>query len=73
MEFSKSKILIASDGERTYAVLNGVPLVCEELSFFTDGIDVQASVKNARLGRTFTHEQFLDFVENKLGYKLRAE
>ena len=73
MDLSKTNLLIASDGEKTYAVLNGVPIICDELSFFADGIDVQTSIKNARLSRTFTEEQFLDFVENKLGYKLSAK
>ena len=72
MELSKSKILIASNGEKTYAILNGVPLLCESLSFRTDGIDAVMSVENSHLGKSFTEAQFFDFVENTLGYKLGA-
>ncbi len=70
MELSKPRILIASDGDKTYAVVNGLPIRCEELKFYTDGCDVSFSIEKAHSGNLFTGEQFLDFVENKLGYKL---
>lgn len=73
MVLSKPKILIASDGDKTYAVMNGVPLRCEELTFHTDGIDATISIDKAHSGHLFTGEQFLHFVENELGYKLSAE
>ena len=70
MVLSNPKILIASDGDKTYAIVNGLPLRCEELTFHTDGCDVSFSVQN---GKLFSGEEFIRFVEDKLGYKLSAE
>ena len=72
MELTNPKILIASDGRKTYVIANGTPVVCEEFTFSADGIDVTASAKNVNLTGGFTAEQFEDFVKNNLGYQIRA-
>lgn len=76
MEFSRVKLLIASDGDRTAILFNGSPINCEEFSFETDGCSIRFSMKNVAPNRAFSMEKFADFVENELGYKrqeLRAE
>lgn len=73
MELSKNKILMASDGDKTYLIINGSPVLCEEFSFFSDGIDVHYSIKKAHPLRGFTADEFMSFIENDLGYKLSAE
>ncbi len=73
MELSNPKILIASDGDKTYVIVNGLPIRCEEFKFYADGCDVSFSIEKAHAGNLFTWKQFLDFIENNLGYKLCAE
>ena len=73
MVLSNPKILIASDGDKTYAIVNGLPLRCEELTFHTDGCDVSFSVQNVHAGKAFSGDEFIRFIEDKLGYKLSAE
>ena len=70
MELSGPRILIASNGRKTYAVVNGTPTICEELVFSADGIDVTLTVKDQHLDRGFTKEQFGEFLESELGCKL---
>lgn len=73
MKLSGPKILIASNGRKTYAIVNGTPAICEELAFSTDGINVTLTVKDQHLDRGFTVKQFEEFLEDELGYKLRSE
>lgn len=73
MEFAKTKLLIASDGERTFVLFNGVPISCEEFSFETDGCSVRFSMKNVAPNRAFSMEKFADFVENEIGVKICRE
>lgn len=69
MEFSKAKLLIASDGERTFVLFNGVPISCEEFSFESDGCVVRFSMNKIAPHHTFSEKAFTEFVENELGYK----
>lgn len=73
MELSKPRILMASDGEKTFVILNGVPAVGTKFSYIADGVDVKYSLDDVRPLNGFTAKEFLDFVETDLGYKLSAE
>lgn len=73
MELSNSKILIASDGDKTYIIINGASVVCSDFTFHTDGIDVAYSANDVIAARKFTIDDFFTFVENNLGYKLRSK
>lgn len=73
MALSKPKFLIVSDGEKTYAILNGVPCVGNSFEFSHKGGEgVRFSMQDVRSESAFTLEDFYRFAES-LGYKLRAE
>ena len=50
MELSNPKILIASDGDKTYVIVNGLPIRCEEFKFYADGCDVSFSIEKPTPG-----------------------
>lgn len=74
MKLDKAKILLASDGEKTMIIINGVPTNCTAFTFSAVGGEpVKYSVEGVNTSLGFTEKEFMDFVENTLGYKLRNE
>lgn len=49
MELSNAKVLIASDGEKTFVLVNGTPLIGDKIDFKCDMCGVRLSVSNALL------------------------
>lgn len=52
MELSNAKVLIASDGEKTFVLVNGTPLIGDKVDFKCDMCGVRLSVSNALLTPT---------------------
>ena len=65
MELSNAKVLIASDGEKTFVLVNGTPLIGDKIDFKSDMCGVRLSVPNL-----YKASDFAAFVKNKLGYDL---
>lgn len=67
----KRKVLIASDGEKTFVLVNGTPLIGDKIDFKSDMCGVRLSVSNALLTpNLYKASDFAAFVKNKLGYDL---
>ena len=71
MELSNAKVLIASDGEKTFVLVNGTPLIGDKIDFKSDMYCGRLSVSNALLTpNLYKASDFAAFVKNKLGYDL---
>lgn len=74
MELSRAKVLIASDGKKTFAIVNGLLLVCSKFEIRADAIaGVRVSFSDSLLTPDlYKWSDFVDFVQNKLGYNLTS-
>ena len=71
MELSNAKVLIASDGEKTFVLVNGTPLIGDKVDFKCDMCGVRLRVSIALLTpNLYKANDFAAFVKNKLGYDL---
>ena len=74
MELSRAKVLVASDCEKTFAIVNGVLMVCSKFEIRADAIaGVRVSFSDSLLTPDlYKWSDFVDFVQNKLGYNLTS-
>lgn len=73
MELSRAKVLIASDGEKTFAIVNGLVLVCSEFKLRADRCGVRVSFSDSLLTPDlYKWSDFVDFVQKDLGYNLTS-
>ena len=74
MELSKNSILIASDGDTTMVLLNGVPISAESIEFKAEAMNgATVSIKGINLAMPNEYNDFWKYLREKLGYKLSAE
>ena len=74
MELSKNSILIASDGDTTCVMLNGVPISAEAIEFKAEALNGSTvSIKGINLAMPSEYNDLWKYVREKLGYKLSAE
>ena len=74
MELSKNSILIASDGDTTMVLLNGVPISAEAIEFKSEALNGSTvSIKGINLAMPNEYNDFWKYLREKLGYKLSAE
>ena len=74
MELSKNSILIASDGDTTCVMLNGVPISAESIEFKAEALSGSTfSIKGINLAMPNEYNDFWKYLREKLGYKLSAE
>lgn len=74
MELSRAKVLVASDGEKTFAIVNGLLLVCSKFEICAESISgVRVSFSDSLLTPDlYKWSDFVDFVQNELGYNLTS-
>ena len=74
MGSSKNSILIASDGDTTMVLLNGVPISAEAIEFKAEALTGSTvSIKGINLAMPNEYNDFWKYLREKLGYKLSAE
>ena len=74
VESSKNSILIASDGDTTCVMLNGVPISAEAIEFKAEALNGSTvSIKGINLAMPNEYNDFWKYLREKLGYKLSAE
>ena len=74
MGSSKNSILIASDGDTTCVMLNGVPIGAEAIEFKAEALnDSTVSIEGINLAMPNEYNDFWKYLREKLGYKLSAE
>lgn len=74
MELSKNSILIASDGDTTCVMLNGVPISAEAIEFKAEALNGSTvSIKGINLAMPNEYNDFWKYLREKLGYKLSAK
>ena len=74
MELSKNSILIASDGDTTCVMLNGIPISAESIEFKAEALNGSTfSIKGINLAMPNEYNDFWKYLREKLGYKLSAE
>ena len=74
MELSRAKVLVASDGEKTFAIVNGLALVCSDFNLHanaTTGVSVSFS-DSLLTPDLYKWSDFVDFVQKDLGYNLTS-
>lgn len=74
MELSRAKVLVASDGEKTFAIVNGLALVCSDFKIHanaTTGVSVSFS-DSLLTPDLYKWSDFVDFVQKDLGYNLTS-
>lgn len=70
----KNSILIASDGDTTCVMLNGVPISAESIEFKADALGGSTfSIKGVNLAMPNEYNNFWKYLREKLGYKLSTE
>ena len=74
MELSKNSILIASDGDTTCVMLNGVSISAEVIEFKAEALSGSTvSINGINLAMPNEYNDFWKYLREKLGYKLSAE
>ena len=70
MELSKNSILIASDGDTTFVMLNGVPISAEAIEFKAEALNGSTvSIKGINLAMPNEYNDFWKYLRNNLGFR----
>ena len=70
MELSKNSILIASDGDTTVVLLNGVPISAEAIEFKAEALNGSTvSIKGINLAMPNEYNDFWKYLRNNLGFR----
>ena len=70
MELSKNSILIASDGDTTVVILNGVPISAEAIEFKAEALNGSTvSIKGINLAMPNEHNDFWEYLRANLGFR----
>ena len=70
MELSKNSILIASDGDTTVVLLNGVPISAESIEFKAEALNGSTvSIKGINLAMPNEYNDFWKYLRNNLGFR----
>ena len=68
MELSKNSILIASDGDTTCVMLNGVPISAETIEFKAEAMNGSTvSIKGINLAMPNEYNDFWKYLRDNLG------
>ena len=70
MELSKNSILIASDGDTTVVLLNGVHISAESIEFKAEALNGSTvSIKGINLAMPNEYNDFWKYLRNNLGFR----
>ena len=70
MGSSKNSILIASDGDTTFVMLNGVPISAEAIEFKAEALNGSTvSIKGINLAMPNEYNDFWKYLRNNLGFR----
>ena len=70
MELSKNSILIASDGDTTMVLLNGVPISAEAIEFKAEALNGSTvSIKGSNLAMPNEYNDFWKYLRDNLGLR----
>ena len=70
MELSKNSILIASDGDTTMVLLNGVPISAESIEFKAEAMNGSTvSIKGINLAMPNEYNDFWKYLRDNLGLR----
>ena len=70
MGSSKNSILIASDGDTTVVLLNGVPISAESIEFKAEALNGSTvSIKGINLAMPNEYNDFWKYLRNNLGFR----
>ena len=74
MELSKNSILIASDGDTTVVLLNGVPISAESIEFKAEALNGSTvSIKGINLAMPNEYNDFWKYLRDNLGVTQMGE
>ena len=74
MELSKNSILIASDGDTTVVLLNGVPISAEAIEFKAEALSGSTvSIKGINLAMPNEYNDFWKYLRDNLGVTQMGE
>ena len=70
MGSSKNSILIASDGDTTFVMLNGVPISAEAIEFKAEALNGSTvSIKGINLAMPNEYNDFWKYLRDNLGFR----